>query len=69
MEKPRNTEFRKLKEANDRYAVSRDGEVKKDGRIDYSIASIPLRDGTKISIQLFIHRAFPDIPMRYTPTR
>lgn len=65
MEKKRNTEFRTLKEAGPRYTVSRDGGVRKDGVETYSMGNIPLLDGTKISVQEFIHRAFPDIPLRY----
>jgi hypothetical protein len=64
----RNTEFRKVPGVNPALTVSRDGETKIKGHGEpYDLGIITALDGTKMTIQMAIHKAFPDIPMRYTP--
>lgn len=67
----RNYEFRSVPGVADSLTVSRDGEVRINGKDVYDISRKGIRqhDGTSISIQMAIHLAFPDIPMRHTPTR
>ena len=67
----RNYEFRNIPGVSKSIKVSRDGDVEINGvsRYDMSASGISKSDGTKISVQMAIHLAFPDIPMRYTPTR
>jgi len=64
----RNYEFRTIPGVNPDIRVSRDGEVQVKGvtRYDVKITAI---DGTRMSTQMAIHKAFPDIPLRYAPTR
>ncbi|QFG09151.1 hypothetical protein PBI_SPORTO_43 [Arthrobacter phage Sporto] len=66
----RNYEFRSIPGVSDSIKVSRDGDVQINGRdrYDMSASGIPKHDGTAISIQMAIHLAFPDIPMRHIPT-
>ncbi|AXH46704.1 hypothetical protein QCN35_gp42 [Arthrobacter phage Synepsis] len=67
----RNYEFRVIPGVTNDVTVSRDGETKFNGKPIYGReVSRRLRkhDGTVISIQMAIHLAFPDIPLRYTPT-
>ncbi|AXC38668.1 hypothetical protein QCN37_gp42 [Arthrobacter phage Tatanka] len=66
----RNYEFRTIPDVDNDVTVSRDGEVRINGKDVYDMRRNPIRkhDGTKISIQMAIHLAFPDIPLRYTPT-
>ncbi|QYC55033.1 hypothetical protein QCN36_gp45 [Arthrobacter phage CastorTray] len=67
----RNYEFRSVPGVANSLKVSRDGEVRIDGKDVYDISrrgGIRKHDGTKISIQMAIHLAFPDIPLRYAPT-
>lgn len=68
--KKRNTEFRKVPGVNSALTVSRDGEVKIKGHGDepYHLDVITAEDGTRMTIQMAIHKAFPDIPMRITPS-
>lgn len=72
----RNYELRSIPEIP-YIGVTRDGEVRyQKGREQYDSKGArydPRRfvrnpDGTPISIQMFVHKAFPDIPMRVTPT-
>lgn len=67
----RNYEFRSIPGVSDSIKVSRDGDVRINGRdrYDMSASGIPKHDGTAISIQMAIHLAFPDIPMRHIPTK
>lgn len=72
-EKPRNYEFRSIPGVADSLKVSRDGEVQLNGEVThdsaFTLRGIRQHDGTYISIQMAVFRAFPDIPMRYAPTR
>jgi hypothetical protein len=63
----RNYEWRSIPEVAD-IEVTRDGDIKFKGRERYDIGSVVDLDGTRMSIQMLISRAFPDIPMRFTPT-
>ncbi|ASM62321.1 hypothetical protein SEA_NIGHTMARE_45 [Arthrobacter phage Nightmare] len=69
----RNYEFRVVPGVSDDVTVSRDGEMKINGKLIYDgrerSRKLQIQDGTKISIQMAIHLAFPDIPMRHIPTR
>lgn len=69
--KPRNYEFRSIPGVAPNLKVSRDGDVQINGKDirDINLMGIRKHDGTRISIQMAIHLAFPDIPMRETPTR
>lgn len=64
----RNYEFRAVPGVGPDIKVSRDGDVQVNGRITYNMPVITALDGTKMTIQMCIHKAFPDIPMRETPT-
>jgi hypothetical protein len=66
----RNTEFRTIPGVRKEVKVSRDGEIKYEGEVVTS-GNVTIRDknGKAMSIQMTIHKAFPDIPMRHTPTR
>lgn len=65
----RNTEFRKVPGLDPNITVSRDGEVKIKGHLEYqNVSVLTAEDGTRTTIQMCIHKAFPDIPMRETPT-
>lgn len=64
----RNYEWRSIPDVPD-IEVTRDGDIKYKGRERYDIPSVVALDGTRMSIQMLIYKAFPDIPMRYTPTR
>lgn len=62
----RNYEFRTIPEVSPRISVSRDGEIRVDGKDDYSMGGmIEALDGSRMPVQKFIHKAFPDIPLRY----
>ena len=62
----RNYEFRTIPEVSSRISVNRDGEIRVDGRDEYSMGGmIEALDGTRMPVQKFIHKAFPDIPLRY----
>jgi hypothetical protein len=63
----RNYEFRNVPGVSSDIRVSRDGDVQVDGRTIYSMSIFTAEDGTKMSIQMCIHKAFPDIPMREVP--
>lgn len=69
VEKPRNYEFRTVPGVDSDVRVSRDGDIQINGRNTYNLPMITKLDGTRITIQMAIHLAFPDIPMRVTPTR
>ena len=60
----RNYEFRTIPEVSPRISVSRDGEIRVDGKSTMG-GSITALDGSKMPVQKFIHKAFPDIPLRY----
>lgn len=64
----RNYEFRSVPGVHSDIKVSRDGEVQVKGRTTYSMSTITAQDGTQMTIQMCIYKAFPDIPMRYTPS-
>lgn len=64
----RNYEFRSVPGVNPDIKVSRDGEVQVNGRDAYTMSVITALDGTRMTLQMCIHKAFPDIPMRWTPT-
>ncbi|UYL88239.1 hypothetical protein SEA_LILHUDDY_45 [Arthrobacter phage LilHuddy] len=68
---PRNYEFRSVPGVAPNLKVSRDGDVQINGKDFYEVNKRGIRkhDGTYISVQMAIHLAFPDIPMRETPTR
>lgn len=76
MEKSRNYEFRTLPFVS-YIEVSRDGELRyQKGKTQYrnGMARRPEEflkneQGEPMTIQMMIHLAFPDIPMRITPTR
>ena len=72
-EKPRNYEFRSIPGVAKNLKVSRDGELQLNGKHHHTneivLRGIRKHDGTYISIQMAIHLSFPDIPMRYVPTR
>lgn len=68
MSKERNTEFRKIPGVAPKYRISRDGEFKVDGQISYSVGIVTALDGTRMTPQMCVYKAFPDIPMRYTPS-
>lgn len=62
----RNYERRSIPELPD-YTVTRDGEVQYKGRDKYDTGGVVTDiNGTRMTIQMFIFKAFPDIPMRYT---
>lgn len=63
----RNHEFRPVPGVDPSIRVSRDGEVQVNGR-EHFMSVIAALDGTRMTIQMCIHKAFPDIPMRRTPT-
>jgi hypothetical protein len=65
-----NYEFRTVPGVDPKITVSRDGEVRVNGRDEYHMymSVITALDGTRMSLQMCIHKAFPDIPMRRTPT-
>ncbi|UTN92047.1 hypothetical protein SEA_DARBY_42 [Arthrobacter phage Darby] len=67
----RNYEFRSIPGVSDNLKVSRDGDVQLNGTVVYDPIRRHIRknDGESISIQMAIHLAFPDIPMRHIPTR
>jgi len=69
MTKERNYEFRSVPGVADSLKVSRDGDVQIDGKDYCNVNEIRRHDGSYITIQMAIHLAFPDISMRYTPTR
>lgn len=71
MTEQRNYEFRSIPGVAKNLKVSRDGEVQIDGKDFNEVNQRGIRkhDGTYISVQMAIHLAFPDIPMRITPTR
>ena len=60
----RNCEDRTIPGVPPEITVSRDGDVKVNGVIDYS-CTIVATDGTRMSVQMAIHLAFPDIPLRW----
>ena len=64
----RNYEFRSVPGVGPDIKVSRDGEVQVNGRDAYTMSVITALDGTRMTLQMCIHKAFPDIPMRWTPT-
>lgn len=64
----RNYEQRIIPDVDPSITVSRDGDIQVNGKDVYS-HKITKADGTVISTQMAIHLSFPDIPMRYTPTR
>jgi hypothetical protein len=64
----RNYEWRSIPEVPD-IEVRRDGDIKFKGKERYDITSVVMLDGTRISVQMLISKAFPDIPMRFPPTR
>lgn len=64
----RNHEYRNIPGVRSNFKVNRDGEVQIDGRPEYhNVSVITAEDGTRMTIQMCIHKAFPDIPMRETP--
>ncbi len=63
----RNYEFRTVPGVDPNIKVSRDGDVQVRSRVNYNMGIVTALDGTKMTIQMCIHKAFPDIPMRYTP--
>lgn len=65
----RNYEFRHVPGVAADVTVSRDGGVKVNGIEHYNMSMITALDGTRLTIQMCIHKAFPDIPMRTIPTR
>lgn len=64
----RNYEFRSVPGVSRNIKVSRDGEVQVNGQDGHYQSVIEAQDGTRMTIQMCIHKAFPDIPMRYTPS-
>ena len=70
-EKKRNYEFRSVPGVAKNLKVSRDGEVQINGKPFHEVNQKGIRthEGTWISVQMAIHKAFPDIPMREVPTR
>lgn len=71
MTEERNYEYRTISEVHPRLSVNRDGEVRIDTAEGYpddrlfKNGMITALDGSKMSIQMFIHKAFPDIPLRH----
>lgn len=63
----RNYEWRSIPEVPD-IEVRRDGDIKFKGVERYDITTVTDVHGTRMTIQMLISKAFPDIPMRYTPT-
>lgn len=63
----RNYEFRIIPGVDLNIKVSRDGEIQENGRPNYYMGLITDLNGTKMTIQMAIHKAFPDIPLRHTP--
>ena len=61
----RNYERRTIPELPD-WTVTRDGDVQYKGRDEYKGVLTDIH-GNKMTVQMFIHKAFPDIPMRETP--
>jgi hypothetical protein len=64
----RNYEFRSIPGVGSGIRVSRDGDVQVNGRDVYSMGVVTALDGTRMTLQMCIHKAFPEIPMRETPT-
>lgn len=67
MEKKRNTERRHVPGVYKDVKVTRDGEVFVNDREVHNLPIITALDGTRMTIQMAIHKAFPDIPMRRVP--
>jgi hypothetical protein len=63
----RNYEFRNVPGVYHDIKVNRDGDVQVNGRPVYNLPIITAEDGTKMTIQMCIHKAFPDIPLRRVP--
>lgn len=63
----RNMEWRPVPGAA-RFKVRRDGDLMLDGKVVYNVSTITADDGTRMTVQMAIHKSFPDIPMRYTPS-
>jgi stage III sporulation protein SpoIIIAA len=64
----RNYEFRNIPGVRSNIKVNRDGEVQIDGHPEYhNVSIITADDGTKMTLQMCIYKAFPDIPMRSIP--
>jgi hypothetical protein len=61
----RNYERRAIPELPD-WTVTRDGDLQFKGRDEYK-GVLTDSNGTRMTVQMFIHKAFPDIPMRETP--
>lgn len=65
----RNCEWRSIPEVPD-YEVNRDGDILYKGRREYDNRGVVTDvNGDYMTVQMFIHKAFPDIPMRVTPTQ
>jgi len=76
-EKKRNYEWRGVP-GFPRIQVTRDGEIRyQKGKERYTRDGALIRpefgwrnpDGSAMSIQMMIHKAFPDIPMRWVPNQ
>lgn len=67
-ERKRNYERRSIPEVPD-YTVTRDGDLQYKGRDWYGSGGGVVTDinGNRMTLQMFIYKAFPDIPMRETP--
>lgn len=64
----RNYEQRIIPGVDTNITVNRDGDVQVDGKDANGLGGMITKlDGEKISIQMAVYLAFPDIPMRVTP--
>lgn len=69
-EAKRNHEWRSIPEVPD-IEVNRDGELRVlnfNGHKRYNLGTVVDIHGNRMTIQMMISKAFPDIPMRVTPT-